>query len=207
MDKRNILLITSGWFHPPLTGRFWLRYGLTVPEFQFMHLSSMEVLVGMDLEPFQGMVLYFHQKDISEQSLDVFTDFVSRGGGVLALHSVTASFREQSRFFEIIGGEFKEHGPVEKFEVTPVASEVEVFQGIAGFTVQDELYLHDHQADIEPHFSAAHQGKTVPIVWTHTYGEGRICYSSLGHRSAVFRVPQYRELLIHGLNWVTEETK
>jgi type 1 glutamine amidotransferase len=200
---KNILMITDGRLHPPLMGRFWLRYVLAgMQGFNFARVNSMEEILNLDLSGFHGMVLYFHHDVISEDALNAFDAFVSGGGGALAIHSVTASFKESDHFTEIIGGKFTEHGPVEAFTVMPVKPKNEIFGGIQEFQVTDELYLHDLQPDIKTHFNALHQDQLVPMVWTRHHGTGRVCYACPGHRAASMRVVQYQQVLMRGLEWV-----
>lgn len=202
---KNILMITDGKVHPPLMGRFWLRYALAgMQGFNFARVNSMEDILDLDLSVFCGMVLYFHHKKISVQALDTFDEFVSGGGGVLAIHSATASFQDVDRFTDILGGKFSDHGPVEPFSVTPVPPENRIFDDIQEFQVVDELYLHDLQPDIETHFIAIHDGQPVPMIWTRTHGKGRVCFACPGHRAASMRVPEYQQVLIRGLMWAVD---
>lgn len=201
---KNILMITDGRLHPPLMGRFWLRYTLAgMQGFNFARVHSMEEILRVDLRGFQGMVLYFHHPHISAAALDAFDAFVTGGGGVLAIHSVTASFLETARFAEIIGGKFTGHGPVETFRVMPSKGSDAAFGRIPAFDVTDELYLHDLQPDIETHFTALHENEAVPLVWTRQHGAGRVCYACPGHRAASLRVPEYQQILTRGLEWAT----
>jgi type 1 glutamine amidotransferase len=41
---------------------------------------------------------------------------------------------------------------------------------------------------------------TEPIAWTHTVGNSKIFYTSLGH-PADFKTPEFITLLINGINW------
>jgi type 1 glutamine amidotransferase len=200
--SKNILMVSDGRLHPPLMGRFWLRYALAgMQGYTFTRVSSMEKLLGLDLSDFQGLVLYFHHSNLSPAALDAFDQYVTAGGGVLAIHSATASFDNSPRFTDILGGKFMGHGPVEPFTVSPVSPESQIFHGIPEFSVKDELYLHDLQPDIETHFTTIHQGEPVPMVWTRFHGEGRICYACPGHRAASMRVPAYQQILIRALEW------
>jgi type 1 glutamine amidotransferase len=200
---KNILMISDGRIHPPLMGRFWLRYALAgMRGFKFARVSSMEEALKTDLSGFHGMVLYFHHDEISAAALDAFDSFVSAGGGVLAIHSATASFKDADRFTNILGGKFRGHGPIEPFVVTPVSTESRIFGVIPEFSVTDELYLHDLQPDIETHFTTLYEGQPVPMVWTRKHGSGRVCFACPGHRAASIRVPAYQQILIRGLEWV-----
>ena len=156
-----------------------------------------------NLMDFSALVLYFHNKKISEPALAVFDNFVSNGGGVLGVHSATASFQPQRHYFEILGGRFVGHGPVEPFELAPTEDSV-IFNGIPAFTIHDELYIHELQPGIEPHFTAKHEGKDIPVVWTYHYGKGKICYAVPGHTTKSLKHPSVREILQRGLMWVTK---
>ena len=49
-----------------------------------------------------------------------------------------------------------------------------------------------------------HEGRTftMPVVWTKVWGEGRVFYSSLGHRPTEFTdYPEVLEMTINGLKW------
>lgn len=200
---KNILMISDGKIHPPLMGRFWLRYMLAgMQGFKFAWVNSMENLLELDLTSFHGMVLYFHHKKISRTALDAFEAFVTGGGGVLAIHSATASFKDADRFTDILGGKFTGHGPVETFTLTPASTESQIFNSIPEFQVTDELYLHDLQPDIETHFTTLYEGQPVPVVWTRTHGNGRICFACPGHRATTMRVKENQLILAHGLTWV-----
>jgi len=200
---KNVLMITDGRVHPPLMGRFWLRYALAgMQGYNFARVSSMEEILKVDLSGFDGMVLYFHHDEVSEQALNTFDKFVAGGGGVLAIHSATASFKENDRFTDILGGKFSGHGPVESFSVMPVKPKDEIFGGIPEFRVTDELYLHNLQSDIKTHFNALHEGKLIPVIWTRIHGKGRVCYACPGHRAASMRVTAYQQVLTRSLEWV-----
>jgi uncharacterized protein len=202
----NILLVTDGWIHPPVAARFWLSYILTQPGsgYQFKRVRTLDGILKMDLSSFQALVLYFHHKRISEAALKIFEEYVVNGGGVLAIHSATASFKKQDHYTDIIGGKFAGHGPIEKFEINPVIATKKIFAGIPAFSINDELYIHDLQPDIETHFTALFNGEQVPMVWTRRHGDGRICYACPGHRSATLRVPAVQGILTKGLAWVCQ---
>ena len=198
---KNILLVTSGIFHPPMSARKVLHETLAeLDGFEFQHIRSMEKLPG-DIDGFSAIVIYlFHQK-ISKIALDSLDNFVSNGGGLLGVHTATAAYKNDLHYFEILGGQFIGHGPIAPFEVKPVP-ESEIFAGIPSFTVKDELYVHELQPGITPHFTATHEGQEVPIVWTYHYGQGRVCYAVPGHRTETMRDEVYQRVLKRGLVWV-----
>ena len=203
---RNILLVTDGWVHPSIMARFWLSYILTGPGYRYQHVRSLEGTIGLDLQPFQAMVLFFYHKTISDDALGVFRQFVENGGGVLGIHSVTASFIDNDEFTCLIGGKFTSHGPIETFEVLPT-TDSRIFPGIKPFFVRDELYLHDVQADINIHFLTTRNSEMVPVGWTRKHGKGRLCYLSPGHKASTFRIRPYKKAIMLALEWVCQTDK
>ena len=164
-----------------------------------MHISSLEELPP-DWSAFSTWVLHYHHKTISNAALEKLDQFVKNGGGILAIHAATASFKETLPYFAILGGRFIGHGPVAEFEIHRVRDDI--FTGIDHFVVKDELYLHELQPEIEVHFTAQLEGKEVPVVWTHCCGKGKICYAVPGHTTRSMRNRTYQEILQRGLLWV-----
>jgi type 1 glutamine amidotransferase len=199
----HVLLCSAGVFHPPLLGRFWLRRMLAkMPGISVLRIPSLEALPHLELGHFQGMILYYHQKTISAAALQALEDFLLGGGGVLAIHSATASFKDAPHYFEILGGRFTTHGPVAHFEVLRSQERDEIFGDLPGFANKDELYLHELQDDLRVHYYAVYQGERAPIVWTRAHGQGRVCYACPGHTAQTMRIPAYQAILRTGLQWV-----
>lgn len=197
---KKVLRVTDGIFHPTWLGRFALHNALKeLSGFSFVHVSSLEKLPA-DLESFSAFVLHYHHKTISDSALGRLEQFVKNGGGILAIHAATASFKESLPYFEILGGRFIGHGAVEPFEVKRIRDDV--FGGIDDFVVKDELYIHELQPGIEVHFTAKHEGQDVPVVWTYRYGKGKICYAVPGHTTESMKNKTYQEVLKRGLEWV-----
>ena len=198
---KKVLLITAGIFHPPLLARKALCKTLAeLDGFKFQHLRSMEKLPN-ELDDFAAMVIYFHHKKISARALEALDEFISNGGGVLGVHTATASFKQQMHYSEILGGRFTGHGPIKSFEIKPTANS-EIFAGIPAFVVKDELYTHELQPGIETHFTATHDGQEIPAVWTYQFGKGKVCYTVPGHRTASFKNATFQKILQRGLVWV-----
>jgi type 1 glutamine amidotransferase len=45
----------------------------------------------------------------------------------------------------------------------------------------------------------------MPVVWTKTWGTGRIFYCSLGHSPQVVQMPETLTLMERGANWAARE--
>ena len=200
----HVLLVSSGFFHPSWLARQRLKRNLTMPGYVFRPIASLQVLPRLDTFSFRAIVLYFHHKTISPSALACLDEFVRRGGGVLAIHSATASFKREPHYFEILGGRFREHGAIQTFDVSPTRSAEDVFGRVAPFQIKDELYLHELAPELTVHFEAMHDGERVPVVWTRRYGAGRICYAMPGHTVESMKHPAVRRILKRGLAWVCQ---
>lgn len=198
----NVLLVTDGLVHPPLAGRLALHWTMRqVPGFSLRQVPSLERLPA-DLSSCAAMVLYYHHKTLSAGALEQLEKFVCNGGGVLAIHSATASFKETPAYFDILGGRFIGHPPVQRLELRRVRDDV--FGEIEPFTVRDELYFHELRPGVTVHFVVSHQGEEIPAIWTYRYGRGRVCYAVPGHTATSMFNSAYQHLLQRALRWVTE---
>ena len=210
--SKKILLVCSGVFHPNLWAQRVLKKTLTeLPGFSFVQVKNMDKLPAIDLREFAGMVLYYHDKTISPDALQAFVSYVENGGGVLAVHGASASFKKEEKYFEVLGGRFVEHGKVENFELLPNSDADDIFGQGVRFTVYDEIYRHEYDADNTIHYYVEIEGgentKNIllkePIVWTRVYGNGRVCYCALGHTASALKQPQSQTILRRGLQWIS----
>jgi len=202
----QVLLVSDGLVHPSLLCRFWLRRALTVlPGYRFVRAASLEALPRLPLDSFRAIVLYVHHPSLSATALECLDAYLEQGGGLLALHSASASYKEEPRYHDILGGQFVTHGPVEEFAVQPSASEDEIFGGVVDFSVRDELYRHEYDLANRIHFHTRVGEEREPVVWTRRQGQGRVCYCALGHTIGAVRHPQVQQILHRGLAWVSGE--
>ena len=97
-----------------------------VPGFNIRHAPSIEALARVDPAGLDAVVLYYHARTISPSALEALDRFVRGGGGILAVHSATASFKGTPRYTDILGGRFTGHPPVGPLEIRPVGGADEV---------------------------------------------------------------------------------
>jgi type 1 glutamine amidotransferase len=200
----QILFVSDGIVHPTLLCRVALRSALQgLNGYQFLRVASLQALPRLFSQPFEALVLYFHHRAISPAALSSLDDFVSRGGGVLAVHSALASFKQEARYEQILGGRFISHGPIQPYAVEPAEGPDEIFGKIPAFALKDELYRNTCAPDNRVHFWIPVDGKREPLVWTRHYGRGRVCCCAAGHTLSSLRQPAMREILRKGLAWVT----
>ncbi len=201
--EKKVLIVSAGIFHPTISARRLFKKVLnSIDGIKFIATSSIEDLGALKGGGYDAVCLYFHRKHISNDALEALKNFVSSGGGLFAIHSASASFKETPDYFDILGGRFVSHGKISEFTVNQVDSTSKIFKGIGPFTVRDELYIHEYDKDVVVHFNTKVDGSTEPVLWTKEQGKGRICYFSLGHVGSIFKVKEVREIIERGVKWV-----
>jgi type 1 glutamine amidotransferase len=137
--------------------------------------------------------------DLPMPDPQAFVDWVKSGKGFVGIHSATDTFHGFRPFIEMIGGEFKTHGP--QVEVEPIVQDKD-FPACrhipAGWKIFDEIYqlksfertnvhglltLDKLATGKDP--NAKTQGD-FPVAWSKEFGKGRVFYTSLGHREDVW---------------------
>lgn len=201
---QHVLLITDGFVHPPFLARWAVRQSLKrLRDNRFEQAASLEQLSAARLRGCDALVLYYHHAAISAAALTLLDEFCAAGGGILAIHSATASFKQTPHYFEILGGRFIGHGPVQRMAVEAVDAPDSPFAGIGAFQIRDELYHHQLQDGVTVHFQVEEKGQTHPLVWTYHYGAGKVCYVGAGHTAASMRSAAIQAILQRGLTWVS----
>ena len=144
-------------------------------------------------------------------------DFVRGGGAVVGSHCATDTWYEWPEYGALIGGYFAGHPWHEdvgvKVEVTDHPSTAHLGEK---FRITDEIYQHkepwsrerllvlmglDPEATDMDKQGILRDDRDVAISWTREEGEGRVFYSSLGHRADVWNDDRFRKHMVEGAIW------
>jgi hypothetical protein len=144
-----------------------------------------------------------------EQKADLLSFVRDDGKGFVSTHTANNDFFDWPEYTELIGGRFDDH-PWELFDA-PVLVEDPAFPAMKAFpphfTINDEIYqMKDFSrgpvrvlARLDPTLldlgnKRVHRtDQDFAVAWAHSYGKGRVFYSTLGHRPEVQTM--YREAL------------
>jgi hypothetical protein len=159
-----------------------------------------DALADVDL-----LVLYTTGKERHGADTDAVLRFVESGKALVGIHNATDSFTDSPEFIRLMGGRFRTH-PAQLPITTEIVDKAHpVTQGIAPFTVLDELYLF---ADYDPnrvHLLAQTRSfdddGPVPIAWTREQGAGRVFYISLGHNPSTLADAHWQQFFKNGVEW------
>ncbi len=203
---KPILVVSAGLVHPTPFCRRALKKVLSgMKGLSFTFTSDINVLASLKQDLYSSVILYFQKSRISDRALESLEGFVFNGGGVMAIHSASASFKQSERYYNLIGGKFVSHGKIEDFKVKPLKKPSGIYKGISDFSVFDELYLHKYKEDVTVHFYTEVNDRKEPVVWTRELGKGKIAYCSLGHCSPVFNVSQVKQIIRHSIRWINTQ--
>jgi len=141
-------------------------------------------------------------------------DAVKGGVGLAGWHGgLGDSFRQNTEYQFMVGGQWVAHpGGVVDYRVNITNHEDPVTQGLSDFDMHSEQYYMHIDPNVKvlatTTFSDQHafwiKGCVMPIVWKKMYGKGRVFYSSLGHVSNDFSVPEALEIMKRGITWASQ---
>lgn len=201
---KNILYVSTGIIHPSITLIRKVKNMIeSTGQVALTRAHSVEGLKKLNPASYDAVVLFFHRQKISGEALNTLTNFVEQGGGCLAIHAASASFKKEPGYEKFLGGKFISHDVIQKFTVTPDTSSP-LFGDVPPFNVNDELYIHRYSQEVTVHAVADNNGTPEPVIWTKTRGKGRICYFSLGHTSKSADHPAFKEIIRRGITWVIQ---
>jgi type 1 glutamine amidotransferase len=140
----------------------------------------------------------------AKQKQDLLS-FVREGKGLIAIHSGLAAFASWPEFSEVIGASLVEKPEnVRDVGITVTAPE---FLGMQlfpkTFRVRENLSpveLRDRNG-----IRVLAESRGVPVVWTKTYGKGRIFASQLGHTDEIWDRRDVRHLVFEAIRWAMRE--
>lgn len=150
-----------------------------------------------------------------------FMRYIQAGGGFVGLHSATGTERQWSWFKRLIGASFLRHAkhqPFKEIIIDPHHPSTSFLPPT--WQREDECYFFkEYNPDI--HVLVVHDlgslddqdkptwygGTSSPSVWCHAFDGGRQWYTSLGHDSAIYAIPEFRRHIMGGIIWVIGENK
>ncbi|MFO7904418.1 MAG: ThuA domain-containing protein [Pirellulaceae bacterium] len=218
--SRRVLLITGEdypghqWREtaPVLLAELYRDSRLTVDV-----LADLESLQSTKLDHYASVVLHFKNYDPTVPGRDGFdnlANYVKQGGGLVLLHFACGAFEEFKDDFEPLAGRVwfgqqpppgrHQHDPRGKFTVSIARTDHPITQGMKDFETVDELYTClEGEVPITPLVTAVSKvdGKTYPIAFVLSSGEGRVFHCVLGHDVKALSAAGPAELIRRGTAW------
>ncbi len=203
---KNALLLIGGDYHP------FIRCGQLLAEALFRS-GACQMTIADDREQlahlagYDLVIIYTQGGALTPAQEAGLCDFVARGGGLIGIHSATASFTENERYLELIGSRFVSHGPLTEFAVAFSDHDHEITRRCSDFRVVDEFYLLEPKSEFQTLATGSWHFQPHPLVYVKSYGAGRVFYTALGHDERAFAQPEFQKLIHRAVRWVTRQAE
>jgi len=114
-------------------------------------------------------------------------------------------------YIAMLGGEFIVHGPQQEATLTVACPKFPGLEGIpAKWQLKEEWYaLKNFAKDLhvilvqetEGMKGDCYQRPPYPATWARLHGQGRVFYTSFGHRHEIWEEPQVQQVILGGFAW------
>lgn len=209
---RQALIVWGGWpGHEPEICAGIVRDMLEEDGFTVRVEDKSEAFADPAIRDYSLIVPIITQEKIQKAESDNLLAAVQGGVGLGGFHGgMGDAFRECVDYQFMVGGQWVAHpGNIIDYTVDVTKPEDPIMEGISSFPYTSEQYFMHVDPGIEvlatTTFSGEHapwtKGIVMPVVWKKMFGQGRVFYSSLGHVSKEFEVPQMKTIVRRGLNW------
>ncbi len=203
MKKDKILILYGGDYHDfDACGKVLMDYLSTTGKMKPELVKEKSILSSDTLNDYEAIVIYTQGGRLTEREENGLLSFVQKGKGVLGIHCACDSFKENKRYIKMLGSEFIGHAHPYEFNAYIKNKTHFISQRLSEFKIFDELYLLKNEPDINIVLTAHWQGKMIPIVYTKSYGDGRVGYIALGHDIKAFTNYSFQKLALRSLEWV-----
>jgi type 1 glutamine amidotransferase len=195
-----------------------------LPAFKEKVAQALQPLSPENLKNYDGVIFCSTTGDLPIPDKQGFLDWIKAGHAFIGMHAASDTFHGWPGYLDMLGGEFLKHGkqvPVEAINMDPAnpataelpprweikQEEIYNFKGYDATKVHELLTLNFSPLDGSPgHF---------PVSWCRMYGNGRVFYTSLGHREDMWdddpKLPgrvnspevaqAYQKMVLGGIEW------
>lgn len=212
---KTALVVWGGWegHQPEQSARLWAGL-LEQAGYAVQLAATLDVYLDVPmLEALDLIVPVWTMGTLSAEQERGLLNAVRGGVGIAGWHGCMAdSFRNNTEYQFMVGGQWVAHpGNIISYTVNIVAPDDPITRGLADFTMRSEqYYMHvdpGNEVLATTTFSGERlpwiAGTVMPVVWKRYWGAGRVFYSSLGHVTADFDVPEAREIMRRGMLWAS----
>ena len=147
-------------------------------------------------------------KMLPGQAQENLLNFVKDGKGFFVQHLASASFGKWEEFGKLCGRKWvmgtSGHGPRSVFKADIANKEHPITAGLNNFDVDDELYAKlQGTGDINVLVTADSDWSknTEPLVFTQSYGKGRVVQNAFGHDRKALMTPEVQKIIARGVEW------
>lgn len=163
------------------------------------------------------LIVFYTTGDLpfTDEQFDAFEDWLSRGGGFLGIHCAADTLGDHPRYPKLLGGTFDGHPWNADATVTIKVHDPD-FIACRPFvehrTFQEEIYQFKNfdpervrvLMSLDMQATELKKPYHVPIAWCREHGDGRVFYTSLGHRDDMWASEPFQQHLLGAIEWLLE---
>jgi uncharacterized protein len=212
---KKALFLAGGWEgHEPLQTSQIFASLLQAEGYETEIATSLDAL--LDTEKIMALDLIvpmWTMGTITREQLAGLLPAVEAGVGIAGWHGgMGDAFRASPEYQFMVGGQWVAHpGNIIDYRVNISPVEHPITVGLSDFDMHSEqYYMHIDPSNFvlaTTCFSSEHldwiDGTIMPVVWTRSWGKGKVFYCSLGHVARDFDVPEAKEIVRRGLLWAS----
>ncbi|MDX2110437.1 MAG: ThuA domain-containing protein [Verrucomicrobiota bacterium] len=207
---KTALIFWGGWDgHKPQTVAELLGAALENQGFEVTLTAELSSLEDADkLAKYDLIVPCWTMGQLSGSQTSSLVKAIRSGVGLGGIHGgMGDAFRGNTDYEWMVGGHFVGHPHVGEYVVSLTANESPITAGLpAAFPYKSEQYymLTDPANVVLADTLYVYENRRcrMPVVWTKTWSQGRVFYSSLVHDPKEFlEFPHVLEMTVRGLLW------
>ncbi len=171
--------------------------------------GDMEKLAPESLKNYDGVIFANTTGDLPLPDREAFIKWIQSGKAFIGMHSASDTYHGFPGYIEMLGGEFLTHQSQAAVECLNMdVSSPETRHLGARYSVYDEIYiLKNFHRDtvhglltLDKHPNTQMPGD-YPIAWCKQVGQGKLFYTSLGHREDLWLSDAYQKHILGGIEW------
>jgi type 1 glutamine amidotransferase len=146
---------------------------------------------------------------------EALLEFIRSGKGFVGFHCASDTFHSQGGkvdpYIRMCGGEFKSHGAQQNSKILVAKGTKFPIEGLKEYEMHEEWY---EFINLNPdmHVILVQNTKSMrekaytdqadyPMTWARKEGNGRVFYTSMGHREDVWTNPLFQAVTLGGMAW------
>ncbi len=166
---------------------------------------------------------------MTSEGKQALLDAIRGGKGFVGFHCASDTFHspgergetqpesERDPYIKMLGGEFIIHGSQQPATMTVVDPKFPGAGSLGGsFTKTEEWYSLKNFADdlhvllvneTEGMHDKPYDRPPYPESWIRKHGQGRVFYTSMGHREDMWTSPEFQSLVVGGITWAVGDAE
>ena len=213
---KQALVVYGGWdgHEPKLVSQFVASL-LEKNDFEVRLSDTLDAFLDAEaLKAMDLIVPIWTMGKISDEQLKPVLAAVENGTGIAGCHGgMCDAFRESTDWQFMTGGQWVAHPGNDgvEYRVDIVKDSHPIVSGIDAFMVKSEqYYLHVDPANhilattefpLVPGPHSPNGKVAMPVLWTKSWGHGRVFFNALGHHADVLYPEPVRTIMERGLLW------